>query len=92
MDAGPINRLAIIQRKMVRELWRLKRHHIMVGDVKLVTEEWLTLQARSFRKANAEINARAMDMGTLLRNEKRFWAGRVARFGPSNKPRHVSKF
>ena len=71
---------------------RLKRHPIIVNNVKLGTEDWLSWQVRSLRQANREIDRGQMGIAGLLETEKRDWAGHVARYGLEDKQQHVSKY
>ena len=86
-------RLSSCQKMMVRKIMGLKRRPVFQGDTKIGIEPWVQWQIRSLQRAQTEIRTQNMDIGTLLLNERRSWAGHVARFGYGHgKVQHISKY
>ena len=84
-----LEKLAIVQRNMVRRMLRLKRRPITLEP--LIMESWLDWQKRSLRRAKLEIQNNQACIVQTLTNERDLWARHISRFGWGGRPQHILK-
>jgi hypothetical protein len=92
LEQGLLQRLATVQKLMVRKFMGLKRRPTIFQGERLGTEEWLAWQIRSMSRAGSETRARSLGIAELVQQERLSWAGHVARFGLHDKQTHVAKY